>query len=105
MPISTNSSLTAIPQFLKKLPIFFIPFHKADGIAQKNKVPVVPVFYDGTRQLWESNGYKIKPHEVVVSILPPIDTSEYTREDWKALPELTQRMISEALEEHRKNNR
>lgn len=72
-------------------------------IAQKNKTPVIPVFYDGTRQLWESNGYKIKPHEVTVSILPPIDTSEYTREDWKALPELTQRMISEALEISRKN--
>jgi len=72
-------------------------------IAQKNKTPVVPVFYDGTRQLWESNGYKIRPHEVVVNILPPIDTSEYTREDWKALPELTQNMISEALREYRTN--
>ena len=70
-------------------------------VAQKNKVPVVPFFIDGSDYLLEQNGFRIKPHAVTISILPAIDTSEYSREDWKALPELTQHIVGTALYAHR----
>lgn len=57
-------------------------------IAQKNKVPVVPFVIDGTAQLMERNHYFIHGGPVQLRVLDPIDTSDYTKEDWRALPAL-----------------
>ena len=70
-------------------------------IAQKNNVPVVPFFIEGTGHLLERNGYRIKPATVTITVLPAIDTTGYTREDWKALPALAQDCVSHALDKHR----
>ncbi|MEA5134748.1 MAG: lysophospholipid acyltransferase family protein [Candidatus Fimivivens sp.] len=70
-------------------------------IAQKNNVPVVPFFIEGTGHLLERNGYRIKPAAVDITVLPMIDTTGYTREDWKALPALAQDSVSRALDQHR----
>ena len=40
----------------------------------------------------------------LITILPAIDTSDYTREDWKALPALTQQIVGTALYSHRGKN-
>ncbi|MFV0497884.1 MAG: lysophospholipid acyltransferase family protein [Candidatus Fimivivens sp.] len=72
-------------------------------IAQKNNAPIVPFFIEGTGHLLERNGYRIKPAPVTITILPMINTSGYTREDWKALPALAQDRVCQALAQHRIN--
>lgn len=66
-------------------------------IAQKNKVPVVPFVIDGTAQLMERNHYFIHGGPVQLRVLDPIDTSDYTKEDWRALPALCERRVRDAL--------
>lgn len=70
-------------------------------IAQKNHVPVVPFFIDGTAELLERNHWKIKGGRVAIGIMPTIDTAQYTREDWKALPALSEGIVRDALEKYR----
>ncbi len=70
-------------------------------IAQKNNAPVVPFFIEGTGHLLERNGFRIRPAAVTITVLPQIDTADYTREDWKALPALTQARVRDALTQHR----
>lgn len=71
-------------------------------MAQKNSVPVVPFMMDGTSFLLERNGrFIIKPAKAVMRVLPPIDTSDYSKEDWKALPQLCEDKITAALKEYR----
>lgn len=74
-------------------------------IAQKNFVPVVPFFIEGTGLLMERNGYRIRPASVTVKILPIISTEGYTRDDWKALPSLSEEKVRCALTEFRKSNK
>lgn len=73
-------------------------------VAQKNSVPVVPFFIDKTDFLLERNHWRIKGGNVAIGILPMIDTAEYTREDWKALPQLSENMVRAALENYRATN-
>ncbi len=70
-------------------------------IAQKNNAPVVPFFIEGTGQLLERNGFRIKPAAVTITVLPMIDTAGYAREDWKALPALAESHVRQALDRHR----
>lgn len=70
-------------------------------IAQKNNAPVVPFFIEGTGHLLERNGFRIKPAAVNITVLPIIDTTGYTREDWKALPAVAEYRVREALSQHR----
>lgn len=70
-------------------------------IAQKNCAPVVPFFIEGTGHLLERNGYRIKPADITIKVLPMIDTTGYVREDWKALPALSESHVREALEKFR----
>ncbi len=72
-------------------------------IAQRAKVSVVPVCIDGTGKFLEQNRWRVNRDSVLrLQVLPAIDTSAYTREDWKALPELCRGQIAETLEELRK---
>lgn len=73
-------------------------------IAQKNHVPVVPFFIDGTAQLFERNGWRIKGGKAAVGVLPMIDTADYSREDWKALPQLSENAVRDALQKYRIEN-
>lgn len=71
-------------------------------IAQKSKVPVVPFCIDGTGGLFEYNGKVLNPKsKIKLYIMPAIDTSEYSRDDWKALPSLCEEMIKGKLTELR----
>lgn len=66
-------------------------------IAQKNNVPVVPFCIKDTDKLMARDSFRIHPAAVAIRILPPVDTSGYTRADWKKLPELTESMVREGL--------
>ncbi len=70
-------------------------------IAQKNRAPVVPFVLDGSDRLMGKHSLWIRPASVTIRILPPIDTSGYTKEDWKALPALTEQKVKDGLAELR----
>jgi 1-acyl-sn-glycerol-3-phosphate acyltransferase len=56
-------------------------------IAQKNQVPVVPFVIAGTDRMMRRGSLAVHPAAVTLTVLPPIDTSGFSRKDWKALPE------------------
>lgn len=66
-------------------------------IAQKNGVPVVPVCVRGTDLIMERNHYWIHPAKVSLKVLPAIDTADYTKEDWRALPALAEAQVRDGL--------
>lgn len=68
-------------------------------IAQKNKVPVVPVCITGTDLLMERNRYWIHPAAVTLTVLPAIQTEGYAKEDWRALPALAEAQVRAQLGE------
>lgn len=71
-------------------------------IAQKSHVPVVPFCIDGTGLFFERNGKRINPKVTLrLRVLPAVDTSAYTRDDWKALPALCEEQVRAALDEMR----
>lgn len=67
-------------------------------IAQNNKVPVVPFCMKDTDKLMGRDNLWIHPAHVAIKVLPPIDTEDYTRADWKNLPKLAEEKVREGLE-------
>lgn len=65
-------------------------------IAQKTGAPVVPVALDGTYNLFEKNHHWIKSGNVKLRILPPIETKDISRAEFKELPTKVQQMVIDA---------
>ncbi len=56
------------------------PFKKGGfALAVDSGVPVVPIVIHGTWSIMSKKGIRIKPGNVVIEILKPIETSDYTR--------------------------
>ena len=68
-------------------------------IAQKSKVPVVPVCLKGTNDVMHRGSLWMHKAPVTLKVLPAIDTSGYSRSDWRALPAIAENQIREALKE------
>lgn len=66
-------------------------------LAQKAGAPIVPVVIKGSFRIMEQNGYKIKPANVKVTILPCIREEEYKDKDIKELSTDVQKIISDEL--------
>ena len=66
-------------------------------IATRAGVPIVPVTIDGSYRLMEANHFWIKPSKVRVTIHPPIETKDMSRDAVKALPERVKDTIVSAL--------
>ncbi|MEA5073613.1 MAG: lysophospholipid acyltransferase family protein [Eubacterium aggregans] len=66
-------------------------------IAQKTKVPVVPVCIRGTREVMRPGSIWMHKAPVKMQILPPIDTSGYEKADWRALPEVAEERVKGGL--------
>ncbi len=64
-------------------------------VATRAKVPIVPVCVEGTYKMMEQNHYWIHPAKVSMSILPPIETKDLSREEIKALDERLHQIITE----------
>lgn len=68
-------------------------------IASKSGAPIVPVAISNSRACLEGDGhFTMKPAKVTVTILPPIKTAGLSRPELKALPEITQQQIRNALQ-------
>lgn len=70
--------------------------------AFKYDAPIVPVSIDGTYKIMEANGGKwIRPGHVILTVLPPIETTGMDKAQQKALPDEVKAMILEAREKSR----
>lgn len=54
-------------------------------MAEKAKVPLIPVRISGTYKVMEANHMWIKPANVTLTVLPPIPTAGLSREELKEL--------------------
>ncbi|MGL4606227.1 MAG: lysophospholipid acyltransferase family protein [Eubacteriaceae bacterium] len=68
-------------------------------IAKKNKVPVIPFCIKDTNKLMERDNLWVHPASVSLRILKPIDTSQYGKAEWKALPEMAEKAVRDGLKE------
>lgn len=66
--------------------------------AVKADVPVIPVAIKGAVDCFERNHYLCGPADIVMHILPPVETNGLTREEQKALPAKVQQMVYEELQ-------
>ncbi len=66
-------------------------------MATKAQAPVLPVAIEGTYQLFEGNGKKLRPAKVILSVLDPIPTEGLTREEEKALPAKVRALIEQEV--------
>ena len=62
-------------------------------IAQKAGVPVVPVLLYGTNNIMPKDTLRIQPADIGLQVLTPIQTCDFTKEDWKALPKICEDVI------------
>ncbi len=66
-------------------------------IAVRAGVRILPVVLKGTSKGLEDNGFRVKPTQVSLTILPPVETRGLTREAQKALPQKLQEMAKGVL--------
>ncbi|MEG0853332.1 MAG: lysophospholipid acyltransferase family protein [Angelakisella sp.] len=66
-------------------------------IAFKAGVPILPVCIDGTFRVMEAHGGWIKPAAVKLTILPPIPTSEMSREQTKLIGDRVRTLIADKI--------
>jgi 1-acyl-sn-glycerol-3-phosphate acyltransferase len=66
-------------------------------LATKPKVPIVPVTIDGSYLLMEANHNRIVPATVNITIHPPVETANLTKEQLADLPEKIKGIIASAL--------
>lgn len=64
-------------------------------IATKIGAPIVPVAINGSYKAMEANGIWIHPVEVKITVLPPLETTELSKEECKHLGVKVRKMIME----------
>lgn len=82
------------------------PFKKGGfALAVDSGVPVVPIVIHGTWSIMSKKGIRIKPGNVVIEILKPIETSDYTRKTRDDLMEKVGQAICRSFEKGRGKQR
>ncbi len=82
------------------------PFKKGGfALAVDSGVPVVPIVIHGTWSIMSKKGIRIKPGNVVIEILKPIETSDYTRKTRDDLMEKVSQAICRSFEKGRRKQR
>ncbi len=66
-------------------------------MATKAGAPVLPVAIEGTNRMFEGNKKRLRKGKVILSVLPPIETAELSREEQKELPARVRAIISEEM--------
>src|SRR6476661_9319585 len=74
------------------------PFKKgAVVMAIKSGVPIVPVACSGAHRVMEKRSFKIRPGEIVVEFLEPIDSSKYSFAERETLNEIVHDAMAAGL--------
>ena len=71
-------------------------------MAIRNRVPIVPIIIEGTREILPKGKLRVKPLPVWVQVLEPIDGAE-VQYDWKQLRDLTKERMQHAQIQLRRN--
>lgn len=71
-------------------------------MATKASVPIVPIVLDNTFKVFEEGNGKLRPAEVTMSILEPIDIVKLTKEEKAKLAEIVREKIENELNTLRK---
>lgn len=72
-------------------------------LAVDSGVPIIPIIIHGTWQIMSKNQLRIKSGRVLLEILEPIESSNFSRKTKNDLLEKVRQIISDRLEEERKN--
>ena len=98
--VKSGNSMVVFPEGTRSKDENLLEFKSgAFRIAEKAKVNVVPLCIFNTATMMGTKGLKISSGKIALKILPQIDTSSYTKDDWKNLPELCENLIREGLKE------
>lgn len=82
------------------------PFKKGGfALAVDSGVPIVPIVIHGTWSIMSKKALRIKPGSVVIEILKPIETSDYTRKTKDDLMEKVGQAICRSFEKARGKHR
>ncbi len=68
-------------------------------IAGATGAPIVPLYLNGTRALFEGNGHWVRAGKVQLKLFPVIETAALTREELQALPAQVHAMMDASLRE------
>lgn len=93
-------SMFIFPEGTRNQGTEMLPFKEGSTkMAEKAKVPIIPVAITGTPDIFENNpGLRVKPGKVHISFGKPIIITELSKEDKKFLGSYTQGIIKEMLE-------
>lgn len=61
--------------------------------------PIVPVSIDGTYKIFEGNGYRIGPTDIILTIAPPIMPQDYAGKSTAAVAEMVREQVEGGLED------
>jgi len=102
--IRDGVSVLIFPEGTRSLDGNVRPFKKGGFVlAVDAGVPIVPVVIHGTYSIMQKNRLRIKPGHVLVEILDPIKTSDYTRGNKDDLMERVRTLIRERFEKRRQH--
>ncbi len=98
--LANNVNVTIAPEGTRNNGGELLEFKSgAFKMATRAGAPVLPVAISGTAAMFEANGKKLRPGRVIVTVLPPVETKDITREEEKALPDKVRTQIQQVLEE------
>lgn len=98
--LKNGHSMFIFPEGTRNQESEMLPFKEGSTkMAEKAKVPILPVAISGTANLYENNkGLRAAPAKVHISFGKPIHISDLSKEDKKFLGAYTQGIIKEMLE-------
>ncbi|HEA68352.1 MAG TPA: 1-acyl-sn-glycerol-3-phosphate acyltransferase [Desulfobacterales bacterium] len=104
--IRNGASVLIFPEGTRSQDGNIRPFKKGGfALAVDSGVPVVPIVIHGTWSIMPKKGIRIKPGNVVIEILKPIETSDYTRKTRDDLMEKVGQAICRSFEKGRGKQR
>ena len=65
-------------------------------LAIKADVPIVPFRIEGTSDILENNGYRIRPSQISLRLLPPIMTAEYAGMATSQVAKMVRQVVEES---------
>ncbi len=71
-------------------------------IAKKDAVPVVPCVIEGTERMMRPGAVWIHPAKVSLTVLKPVQTSDFDKKAWRELPETVRQIIESYREKQLK---
>ncbi len=68
-------------------------------LAMKAHVPIVPLRIQGTRNIYEGNGYRIRPSQISLLVSPPIMPGDYEEMGTNRVAKMVREMVEEGWQQ------